>query len=82
MRKAEKLEIAHERAALQPQVARDHRLHLIEEQLLRDATERAKRLLEAVDQGPHVLARIKPAPQHARVAEDHEQARTARPTGN
>ena len=73
MREAEKLEIAHERAALQPQVARDHRLHLIEEQLLRDAAERAKRLLEPVDQRPHVLARIEPAPQQPRVAEHDEQ---------
>src|SRR5215213_2103442 len=30
MREAEKLEIAHERAALQPEVARDDRLHLKE----------------------------------------------------
>jgi hypothetical protein len=37
MREAEELEIADERTALQAQVARDHRLHLIEEQLLRDA---------------------------------------------
>lgn len=66
MRKPDKLEIAHERTALKPQVACDHRLHLIEEQLLRDAPDIAKRLLEP-------LARIKPAPQHARVAEDHEQ---------
>ena len=73
VREAEKLEIAHERAALQPQVARDHRLHLIEEQLLRDAAEIAKRVLEALDQRPHVLARVKPAPQHARVAEHDEQ---------
>ena len=73
MREAEKLEIAHERAALQPQVARDHRLHLIEEQLLRDATEIAKGVLEPVDQRPHVLARIKPAPQQPRVAEHDEQ---------
>jgi hypothetical protein len=73
MRKAEKLEIAHERAALQAQIARDHRLHLIEEQLLRDPAEIAKRLLESLDQGPHVLARIKPAPQHARVAKHDEQ---------
>ena len=48
MRDAEKLEIAHECATLQPQVARDHRLHLIEEQLLRDAAEIAKRVLEAL----------------------------------
>ena len=73
MREAEKLEIAHERAALQPQVARDHRLHLIEEQLLRDAAELAKRLLESLDQRPHVLAQVKPAPQQARVAEHDEQ---------
>ena len=49
MRKAEKLEIAHERAALQPEIARDHRLHLIEEQLLWHPAERAKRLLDPVD---------------------------------
>src|SRR4051794_15950848 len=32
MREAEKLKIAYKRAALEPQVARDDRLHLIEEQ--------------------------------------------------
>ena len=73
VREAEKLEIAHERATLQPQVARDHRLHLIEEQLLRDAAEIAKRVLESVDQRPHVLAQVKPAPQQPRVAEHDEQ---------
>jgi hypothetical protein len=72
MRKPEKLQIADERAALEPQVAGDHRLHLIEEQLLRDATKIPKRVLEPVDQRPHVLARIEPAPQQARVAEDDE----------
>ena len=61
------------RAALQPQVTRDHRLHLIEEQLLRDAAEVAKRVLESVDQRPHVLARVEPTPQQARVAEHDEQ---------
>jgi hypothetical protein len=47
VRKPQKLEIADERAALQAQVARDHRLHLIEEQLLRDASEIAERVLES-----------------------------------
>jgi hypothetical protein len=35
----EKLGVAYERSALEPQIPRDHRLHLIEEQLLRDASE-------------------------------------------
>ena len=73
MGEAEKLEIAHERAPLQPQIARDDRLHLIEEQLLWDAAEIAKRVLEAVDERPHVLALVKPAPQQSRVAEHDEQ---------
>ena len=73
VRKAKKLEIADERAALQAQVARDHRLHLIEEQLLRHPADIAKGLLESLDQGPHVLAWVKPAPQHARVAQHDEQ---------
>jgi len=30
VREAEKLAIAHQRAALQPQVTRDHHLHLVE----------------------------------------------------
>src|SRR5688572_15719793 len=37
MGEAEELRVAHERAALEPQVPRDDRLHLIEEQLLRHA---------------------------------------------
>ena len=45
VREAEKLEIAHERATLEPQVARDDRLHLLEEQLLRNAAEIAKGVL-------------------------------------
>jgi hypothetical protein len=73
VREAEKLEIADKRPALQPQITRDHRLHLVEEQLLWDAAEVAKRVLEPVDQRPHVLARVEPAPQHARVAEHDEQ---------
>jgi hypothetical protein len=36
---AEKLGIPDERTALEPQVARDHRFHLIEQQLLGNATE-------------------------------------------
>ena len=60
---AEKLEIVDERAALQSQVARDHRLHLIEEQLLRHAAEIPERLLEPAHQRAHVLPRIEPAPQ-------------------
>ena len=79
MREAQKLGIADERAALEPQVARDHRLHLIEEQLLRHAAERQERLLESAHQRRHVLARIEAAPQQPRVAEHHEQARSARP---
>ncbi len=58
---------------MEPQIARDHRLHLIEEQLLRDATERAKRVLKPVDQRPHLLTRVKPAPQQPGVAEHDEQ---------
>ena len=54
-REAQELRIAHQRAALQPQVARDHRLHLIEEQLLRHAAKRQERLLEPAHQRPHVL---------------------------
>src|SRR5207342_2702956 len=72
VRKAQKLGVAHERAAFEPQVARDHRLHLIEEQLLRYTAEVEKRVLESVDQRGHVLARIEPAPQQPRVAEHHK----------
>ena len=45
---AEKLRIADERAALEPQVARDNGAHLIEQQLLRDTTEKSEGLFEAV----------------------------------
>ena len=41
---AEKLEIVDQRAALEPEGARNHRLHLTEEQFLRDAAEIAKRV--------------------------------------
>ena len=43
MREPEKLRIADQRAALQPEVSRDHRLHLIEEQLLWNPTETERR---------------------------------------
>jgi hypothetical protein len=49
VREPEKLRIADQRSALQSEVARDHHLHLIEQQLLRDATEIQERVLEAVD---------------------------------
>jgi hypothetical protein len=71
-REAEKLRIPDERAALQAQVARDHRFHLVEEQLLRHAAEGAKRVLQSAHQRPHVLARIEAAPEQPRVAEHHE----------
>jgi hypothetical protein len=71
-REAEELRIVDQRTALEPQIARDHRLHLIEEQLLRHAAERAKRLLKSTHQRPHVLARIEAAPQQPRVAEHHQ----------
>src|SRR5690349_18667262 len=49
------------------------RFHLIEEQFLRHAVEVAKGRLETLDQRPHVLAYIEPAPEQGRVAEDDEQ---------
>ena len=73
MREAEKLGVADQRAALEPQVARNHRFHLIEEQLLRDATERGERFLKTIHERRHILARIEAAPQHPRVAKHHEQ---------
>jgi hypothetical protein len=73
VREPQKLEVAHERAALEAQVARDHGFHLIEEELLRDAAEIAKRVLEPIDQRAHVLAHVEPAPQQPRVAEHDEQ---------
>jgi hypothetical protein len=73
VREPEELGIADKGAALEPEVARDDRLHLIEEQLLRHTAERDERVLQAVDQRGHVLARIEPAPEHPRVAEHDEQ---------
>lgn len=46
---AEELEIVDQRAAFEPQVAGDHRLHLIEEQLLGHAAEIGERVLQAAD---------------------------------
>jgi hypothetical protein len=71
--KSQELGIAHERAAFEPQVPRDNRLHLIEEQLLRHAAEIDERLLESVIECRHVLARVEPTPQQSRVAEHDEQ---------
>lgn len=45
---AQELEIVHERAALQAQVARGHRLHLIEEHLARHAAKGQEGVLEAL----------------------------------
>jgi hypothetical protein len=73
MGKAEKLQVVHKGAALQAQVARDHGLHLIEEQLLGDAAKVPEGVLQAVNHGAHVLAHIKPTPEQPRVAQDHQQ---------
>ena len=82
MRKAEKLEIAHERAALQPQVARDHRLHLIEEQLLRDPAEVAKRLLECRRSASACPGADKTGTTARASSRARRATRTARPTRN
>lgn len=50
VRESERLRIADQRAALQPEVAPDHRLHLVEQQLLRYATEMEQRLVDPIDQ--------------------------------
>ena len=72
VRKAEELEIAHQGPTLETQVARDHRFHLIKQQLLRHAAHRQKRVLEASEQRAHVLARTETTPQQPRVPE-HDQ---------
>jgi hypothetical protein len=56
LRKAQKLEIVDGRPTLQAEVLRDHRLHLIEEQLRRYAAEHQERVLEPGEQRPHVPA--------------------------
>ena len=74
VREAKELEIVDQRAAFEPQVAPDHRLHLIEEQLLRHAAEIQEGVLEPAHLCAHVLPRIEPAPQQAGVAEHHHSA--------
>src|SRR5690606_20117552 len=54
--KAQELLVDDKLAAQEAQVLGDHRLHLIEEKLLGHATEEVKRLFEATEQAPHVLA--------------------------
>jgi hypothetical protein len=80
LRKAQKLEIVDGRPTLQAEVLRDHRLHLIEEQLRRYAAEHQERVLEPGEQRPHVLARREATPQQPRVPE-HDQQRVAFPHG-
>jgi hypothetical protein len=63
--KAQELKIVNERSTFEPQVARDHGLHLIEEQLLRHAAEIAERVLKPADERTHVLARVEPTPEQA-----------------
>jgi hypothetical protein len=60
--KPQELEVVHECPTLQPEVSRDHRPHLIEQQLLRHAAEREEGLLQAGQQRPHVLAWTEVAP--------------------
>lgn len=72
VRETEKLHVTNQCAAFQPQVARDDGLHLVEEQLVGDASKAAKRVLQAVIECRHVLAPIEATPQQARIAEDHE----------
>ena len=64
-REAEKLRIADQRAAFEPQVSGNYRFHLIEEQLLRHAAKIPERVLEATDQRAHILAGIETAPEQA-----------------
>jgi hypothetical protein len=52
---AQKLEIVDERPAFDSQIARDHGLHLVEEQLPRHAAERASRRAKLSQDGVHIL---------------------------
>jgi hypothetical protein len=65
--------VLHELPAEEAQILRDHRLHLVEEQFPGDAAEEAERLLEAAEESAHVLLRVEPEPQEARVAEDDQE---------
>ena len=57
VREAKKLEIAHERAALEAQVARDHGFHLVEKEL-RGTPPNSGTRPQTIDQCPHVLAHV------------------------
>src|SRR5690606_24700286 len=50
-RKALKFLVADELTAQEPEILRDHRLHLIEEQLPGHAAEKGERLFETAEQG-------------------------------
>ena len=80
-REAQELEIVDERAALEPQVARDHRLHLIEEQLLRHAAEIAETRLRARSSACACPGADRTDTTAAASSRARRAARSARPTG-
>src|SRR5690606_25233051 len=70
---AEELGVLDETSAFHSQVSRDHGAHLVEEQLARYAPETLECLLQALEEGAHILAGKEAEPQQPRVAEhDHE----------
>jgi hypothetical protein len=73
-REAQELRILYHASAVGAVILDDHRLQLVEQQLVRHATEEPKRRLEALTQHLHGLARIKLQPQVARVAQHHDES--------
>src|SRR6185436_18417211 len=70
---AEELRMLQEFASLRARIVEDHRLQLIEQQLLRHTAEISEGLLEPRDEGPERLARIELEPEEPREREDHDE---------
>src|SRR5690554_5017299 len=70
---AEELRVVDERAAVQPEIFRDDRFHLVEEKLLWNAAEVLECLFEANEERPHVLAREEAEPEKPREGENDEE---------
>ena len=64
-RKAEELEIVREPPAREAVVAREHGLHLVKENLLRDATPGGETGLEPMDERPEILPGVEAHPIRA-----------------
>jgi hypothetical protein len=77
---AQKLEVVYELTSLETKIARDHRLHLIEQKLVRNTPKEGKRFFQPADQGTQILPWVEAQPEQARIAE-HDQQRVAHGPG-